>query len=492
MLSARLDGQLSRSVIFISGSDHHGEGELKMIDVMLETALDRQGSERESHVLVGNDADLILMSMASLIDEDVYVMTDAEKKRERGRGKRWDQEFRFFSTNRLAEAHCEGLGQEARLDFVALSIFVGNDYLPKMRGVNLQMLWRKYQEFAGAGAQSVNAGAERNAGDLSLTGSLFTAEGGFHWPAFTRFMEHLAGETSSPDSGEHTPVPDHVGLYLEGVLWNIDMYVSGQCASQDYIYSHPAPTPKQILEWCRQNQGKDLAVPRSTVAPLSPSESLLALMPRAARSLMPQPLQSICMEPPPWLTSIYEDEECPECPRLRKNLNKRNQELFVLRKRISESSDNEEESLSQELLEGLWALKEKHRQEEDAYVEHKRDQHRDLEIPWEALQNTVGGICKDEFSSDELGDVAMEKSGTGSYGVIMQKANLKTDLILSAATPLFKFNYNSAPKQPTKSHRPLRAKGGGVLRGPLPRLPPRARKWALGARAFAAFGLAAL
>ena len=49
-----------------------------MIDVMLDTALKREGSERESHILVGNDADLILMSMAALIDEDIYVMIDQE------------------------------------------------------------------------------------------------------------------------------------------------------------------------------------------------------------------------------------------------------------------------------------------------------------------------------------------------------------------------------------------------------------------------------
>ena len=89
-----------------------------------------------------------------------------------------------------------------------------------------------------------------------------------------------------------------------------------------------------------------------------------------------------------------------------------------------------------------------------------------------------------DFSHTELSDIGVEKSGPGSYGVLMQKVHLKTKLALSAATPLFKFKH--APKQPSKSHRPLRSKGGGVLRGSVPRLPPRARRWELGARLIAA------
>ena len=147
--ASRLDGLLKDkdTVVMVSGSDAWGEGELKMVDIMIEQALNGAlngfiSGRQDSHVMVGNDADLIVMSVASLVD-NVYVMTDSEKA---NRSKKSTGRYRFFSTNELLSSLQTHQGSTAHLDFAALAIFTGNDYLPKLRGVSLPRMWAVYKQ----------------------------------------------------------------------------------------------------------------------------------------------------------------------------------------------------------------------------------------------------------------------------------------------------------------------------------------------------------
>jgi len=100
---------------------------------------------------------------------------------------------------------------------------------------------------------------------------------------------------------------------------------SGQCPHQSFEYSSKTtPTPGQIVEWIHERQAEgslDMIAPRSQNRPLTPGESLVALMPKAAKDLLPRPLQDLSTHPE--LLSLYHGEECTTCPTLRKELSAR-------------------------------------------------------------------------------------------------------------------------------------------------------------------------
>jgi len=112
---------------------------------------------------VGNDADLVLLSLASGV-RDITLFGDAltgrdsvgcffdinsvfkdlqrmededrgEKKKEIG-----SEEEKGRRPNRVSE-HVSRLA----MDLVVLSLLQGNDYMPKLRGVNMRRMWKEYR-----------------------------------------------------------------------------------------------------------------------------------------------------------------------------------------------------------------------------------------------------------------------------------------------------------------------------------------------------------
>lgn len=126
----RLAKQKPQLQFHISGSDRQGEGELKIFEHIAATP------KSDRCLVVGNDADLIVFAMRAghgqvdvlKIERDSRAVVLSASK------------FKDAVTN-----SCPHMEQNQLLsDLAFISVLSGNDYLPKLRGFNLERVWDAY------------------------------------------------------------------------------------------------------------------------------------------------------------------------------------------------------------------------------------------------------------------------------------------------------------------------------------------------------------
>jgi len=471
--ASRLDGSQRHVSFVVSGADVSGEGELKMMDIMIEQALSMP--KADTHVLVGNDADLIVMDMGSL-RPNVYVMSSAAS-----------QEYSFFSTSQMGTLLKQRFGSKACwLDFVLLSILAGNDYIPKLSGVGLPTVWNAYEALRGSLSCEEGPGA----------GALLTSNGQFHWPSLVVLLEALAKDENPAQGNETADKPrvmepksaHRVEQYLSGILWNVDMYVNGQCCNQVYTYPHSAaPSPSQILRWClvqKEASGTQqwplVKVPHSDGKPMSLRACLFAVLPRAAKALLPKPLQDLTESPK--LTSLFEGtEDCEKCNPLRSRWQSCISQVRTIRDKIKEAEaeamqpvlqnpNNQQPDLS-ELQEQLLKSRFACRVANSNYFGHRVTAHTIKPVPWDDLIEAVDAIPDTQFSDIELQNMA---SSEDSWGMIIRHETCKTPLPRVWRNIAWS-DFHPLPKQPSLSMKQLRSQG--LVCAVAPPIPRRRRQW---------------
>lgn len=78
------------------------------------------------------------------------------------------------------------------------------------------------------------------------------------------------------------------------LLWTIHMYVDGHCSDYTFQYGKPyAPSSESVIEYIDQHDGDPfvLQAPVSSVKPLLPHQTAVALLPKPYLHLLPLPLQ---------------------------------------------------------------------------------------------------------------------------------------------------------------------------------------------------------
>ena len=113
------------------------EGELKIFTRIRDLI---QKERYSSYAVVGNDADLILMSIASRVPNiSVFTLGTRINK----------QTFippTFFSNNDFFKIYRETFPGSDIMDFVLLSLLAGNDYIPSLAFTNLSRLYASYSK----------------------------------------------------------------------------------------------------------------------------------------------------------------------------------------------------------------------------------------------------------------------------------------------------------------------------------------------------------
>ena len=201
----------------ISGPGVPGEGELKVIDwlnTFVARRAKRQNAERnstqndrnanlsqESVMVIGSDADICLQGIATNVIQSffVYIRNSAPKKSKKK--KRMDTCISMWSLIRTFEELFPGHSNGCRLDFLLICMLNGNDYLPKIRGVGFNALWRRYLFLKGASMSS-----NRDAGTFQNEFLLDSQGRTFNWPFFCAllqgigtFVPHLTQESIEED-----------------------------------------------------------------------------------------------------------------------------------------------------------------------------------------------------------------------------------------------------------------------------------------------------
>lgn len=116
----------------VSAADEFGEGEHKAMDGIL----DCPHSKRQSHVIYGLDADLILLALLQPIEE-LWLFREAV---ECGEVQYVDneEEYRYFSIHKLREHLSKGQDNAYIMDYCMAMSLLGNDFLPHGISLNLK------------------------------------------------------------------------------------------------------------------------------------------------------------------------------------------------------------------------------------------------------------------------------------------------------------------------------------------------------------------
>jgi 5'-3' exonuclease len=116
----------------VSAADEFGEGEHKAMDGILECPEDK----KQSHVIYGLDADLIVLALLQPIEE-LWLFREAV---ECGEVQYMDneEEYRYFSIHKLKEHLVKGQDKAYLLDYCMAMSLLGNDFLPHGMSLSLK------------------------------------------------------------------------------------------------------------------------------------------------------------------------------------------------------------------------------------------------------------------------------------------------------------------------------------------------------------------
>jgi hypothetical protein len=139
-----------RNVRFVvSGPTVPGEGEIKIIDY-----IHRCVEPNHSVIVIGSDADLVLLGLATQKVRDFFVFVinprpKAENSAESGTEKHHQSvnatTISVWQWIRLLDRLFPGETASVRLDLAVLLMMQGNDYVPKLRGSSFKSIWGAYK-----------------------------------------------------------------------------------------------------------------------------------------------------------------------------------------------------------------------------------------------------------------------------------------------------------------------------------------------------------
>jgi len=302
-----------RTVKFqVSATTIPDEGEIKLLNQLIKNG---HNNNYESHLIVGNDADLIVMAMGL---KNIYNIDILVKNK---------RQYDLISIPKIIVSHNTKYGIietdsisllkncSIRQDFMVLSIMMGNDYFPKVAFTKFDSLWHAYKQ------------------TIDSTRTYLTNGSSFNIIALKKFFTNIVLNLSPQykkiqfknyiDQDEDT-----LKGYLEGLLWCTDMYMNGECPMYDYEYNRTrAINPANMLFFLETLKEK-IIVPRSDIEPLDAETCALLLLPKKAQCLLPKkyyPLQDT------ELKRYYEMEDCIICSTHRKEISNLNKEIYALR-----------------------------------------------------------------------------------------------------------------------------------------------------------------
>ncbi|KAG0223477.1 hypothetical protein B0O80DRAFT_230578 [Mortierella sp. GBAus27b] len=277
----------------IDHSNNPGEGECKIIQNIVQQVTNIRG---RPCAIISMDSDVILQSIALDMPNIYAVRKDAP-----------DKPSLTISVDRFMrtlEGLFPGESDRVRLDFIALCLFRGNDYLRGL-AVGLEKLWNAYiytklvdpiiqqrgalrflidadfKTFDLLFLKQLLLNSYKNPSDLILplnlqpqpsqqesnpTSALVDDE----LDELVDKMELMDADDHNEnndveddtddeinddtedlnldqDSGNDADLTSSVGEFLTGVLWNLEMYCSGKCPDVSFRYLHPSSPPRRAI-----------------------------------------------------------------------------------------------------------------------------------------------------------------------------------------------------------------------------------------------------
>jgi 5'-3' exonuclease len=292
-------------IVNMNLSDEPDESEFKIGRYIIKNAT----SVFDTHLIFSSDADIVLISLALVNIHNVNIVI------QQGR----DSQTYIISIDQLLEQHMDMFGYHPlkRLDFVFLSILLGNDYFPKLRCAEFQKLWKIYKT------------------SVKPFETIVRSDHTINIPIFHKFLNNYVSCMSKKYRmvDVHDIVHTNAEDYLYGLSWCIHLYATGNYLDYDYLYPGDSVHPRCIIQYFMQQKIHNMDNIKLIEKPCTPIPSEIypvVVLPHMAMSLVPKKYHEIIKNK---LMYMYDEEFCKECELFR-------QSLRNARKKVTDSSED--------------------------------------------------------------------------------------------------------------------------------------------------------
>lgn len=278
--------------IKISLSSEPDEGEIKISKQVIENG---KHDLNLKHLIIGNDSDLIVLSMAMKPIYNINILIKSKDANE------------IIALSKLLQSYSKYINRNDKLinlaksnlrdDFVIISVMMGNDYLPKLGCINHENLWKVYYKL-------INMISDDRY--LIKDGGIFDLE------IARKFMFLIYNNLSAGYRKISIDLynENRAKSYVQGLLWCLNMYNNGKCPKYDYIYTNNnCVHPYELFFYlCGETESVQLIVSESNPIPLEIYP--LLVLPKKAQELIPEKYHNLMNNE---LAYLYEMEDCVKC-----------------------------------------------------------------------------------------------------------------------------------------------------------------------------------
>lgn len=274
----------------------HDEAELKLKHEMMKNI---EKYPNDSHIIVTNDADVIVMLSTLEHYENTYIFCEGINSK-------------ILSIGKLIKKHVKKVGASLypHLDFTAVNMFAGNDYLPSISFFTFEKIWIAYK--------NVLKYDPRGLVDNKLN---------INKCFLKSLMVRILMQTKKNFTNKFQLNNYDKKLYdnyFDGLNWCLSTYTNGKCIRYDYMYSHKKkPDPFGIIMICDNN--KIFNTEQTECAPLNKVLYGILVLPKKAKNLIDNKYHKFIEK----TDIIYTEEDCKKCQQIydkQRELNKKIEE----------------------------------------------------------------------------------------------------------------------------------------------------------------------
>lgn len=269
-----------------------GEAEFKLLRKFLDITK-TNNNINHNHIIISTDADIIVMIASVSNIKNVYI-----------------NNLKYvISINEMIDLHCNKYGKSANpnYDFMLISMFMGNDYLPKVNYINFNKLWDSY----------------KYALDKYPSGCIQDKSGKLCYDFLQLLLQKLITNIPIKWLGLLNINNFNDGLYknyLNGLNWCQEVYLKGCCEQTDYMYKYDtSPHPLGLLYYISINYNElnkesfklnKIQVPDDIYAILVLPKSYTYLLDKTYTSKIDNRLDF-----------LYDNESCKKCENYQIDMN---------------------------------------------------------------------------------------------------------------------------------------------------------------------------
>ncbi len=277
--------------ITFSRSCESDEGEIK---ICRQIFLNGQQNLNDRHLIIGNDADIIVLSMGVKPVYNINILFNSSGGRELLSLKNLLTSFATI-LNKNCDMHIIS-NSDLRNDYVLISLMMGNDYLPKMEFVNYIKLWDAYYTFSKQNNNTLINNGKFNVDNMKI----------FMHIVYSNLI--VAGKKITINTYDK----NRVESYLNGLIWCLNTYNTGLCL--DYTYTYTGGKSVHPYEIYYYLFAEKFTYNTKHTLPIKSEYYPLLIMPFGAKHLIPEKYHDLMDNE---LKYLYDLENCGDCKKLK-------------------------------------------------------------------------------------------------------------------------------------------------------------------------------